>query len=200
MQLFQNPHENLLPFDGEVYYYGPVMSLKEADRYLEVLLHGIAWQHDEAYLFGKHYITDRKVAWYGDEAYSYTYSNRTRRALSWTPELLLLKKLAEDRTGTVYNSCLLNLYHSGAEGMAWHSDGEKTLRRHAPIASFSLGAVRRFAFRHKDSKETRSLFLEHGSLLLMTGTTQEHWLHRLPPTARVHHARVNLTFRCMDVP
>jgi alkylated DNA repair dioxygenase AlkB len=199
MSLFTDPAENLLPADGEVYYYGPILSPQDADHYLELLLQDIPWQHDEAYLFGKYYITDRKVAWYGDEAYRYTYSNRTKNALPWSPELLALKAIAEQQTGAVYNSCLLNLYHNGNEGMAWHSDGEKALKRHAPIASFSLGAVRRFAFKHKQSGEIISMFLEHGSLLLMTGTTQEHWLHRLPPATRIKSPRVNLTFRCMDV-
>jgi alkylated DNA repair dioxygenase AlkB len=195
MLLFRDHSQNLLPADGEVYYFGPVLDLQLANDYLQVLLHDIAWQHDEAYLFGKHYITDRKVAWYGDEPYTYTYSNKTKRALAWTPELLQLKQHAEQHTGATYNSCLLNLYHNGNEGMAWHSDGEKALKRHAPIASFSLGAVRRFAFKHKKTGEKVSLFLEHGSLLLMTGTTQDHWLHRLPPSTRIRLARVNLTFR-----
>ena len=73
-----------------------------------------------------------KVAWYGDENFEYTYSNTTKQALPWTDELLELKEIAENRTGERYNSCLLNLYHNGSEAMAWHSDGEKTLKRMEP--------------------------------------------------------------------
>ena len=79
--------------------------------------------------------------------------------------------------------------------MAWHSDDEQSLGPNTVIASISLGATRKFAFKHKRSKETHSLILEHGSLLVMQGATQTHWLHRLPPTTTVSQARVNLTFR-----
>lgn len=187
--------KNLLPQDGEVNYYGHIMPLAQANHYLEKLLNNIAWQNDEAIIFGKLIITKRKVAWYADKPFSYTYSRTTKHALPWTPELIELKALAEQLTGETYNSCLLNLYHSGEEGMAWHSDAETMLKKNGAIASFSFGAERNFSFKHKQTKETVSVFLEHGSLLVMKGTTQTHWLHRLPPTKKVTRPRVNLTFR-----
>lgn len=198
MDLFStdiNESHNLLPYDGIVTYFGRVMSTEEADHYLERLLETIVWKNDEAYLFGKHILTQRKVAWYAEKPFEYTYSNRTKRALPWTPELLELKELVEHRTGETFNSCLLNLYHSGEEGMAWHSDGEKDLKKDGAIASLSLGAERKFSFKHKSSKETVSLVLEQGSLLVMKGKTQSHWLHRLPQTKLKKGPRVNLTFR-----
>jgi alkylated DNA repair dioxygenase AlkB len=186
---------NLLPADGTVYYYGKVVNNHQANGYLDALLNGIEWRNDQAVVFGKLLITKRKVAWYGDKGFSYTYSNVTKYALPWTKELRELKELAQHVTGETYNSCLLNLYHTGEEGMAWHSDGEKDLMHNGSIASLSFGAERKFSFKHKQSKEVCSVHLEHGSLLEMKGTTQTHWLHRLPPTKRVHKPRVNLTFR-----
>lgn len=189
---------NLLPKDGTVIYYGPVISIAEANRYLNTFLETIEWKNDEAIIFGKRIITKRKVAWYGDTTFSYTYSKTTKEALVWTAELLQLKKIIEDKTGETYNSCLLNLYHSGDEGMGWHSDGEKELKRNGAIASVSLGAERKFAFKHKETKEVVSQVLAHGSILVMKDQTQSHWLHRLPPTTRVSTARVNLTFRTIN--
>ena len=186
---------NLLPHDGTVIYYGKIMSLKQADDYLKDLLNNIAWKQDEAVIFGKHILTKRKVAWYGDHEFEYTYSNITKKALPWTSELLKLKTIAEKITGETYNSCLLNLYHSGDEGMAWHSDGEKDLKKNGAIGSMSFGAERKFSFKHKGSKETVSLLLEHGSMLVMKDDTQTNWLHRLPPTKKIWSPRVNLTFR-----
>lgn len=186
---------NLLPFDGTVHYYGKLLGAQEADFYLERLLESIAWRNDEAVIFGKHILTKRKVAWYGEKAFEYTYSNTTKYALPWTEELLALKVLAERESGETYNSCLLNLYHSGEEGMAWHSDGETDLKKDGAIASLSFGAERKFAFKHKRTGDKVELILEHGSLLVMKDTTQTHWLHRLPPSKRVTEARVNLTFR-----
>ncbi len=119
----------------------------------------------------------------------------TKQALSWTKELLELKNLCEQKSGETYNSCLLNLYHNGDEGMSWHSDGETDLKENGAIASLSLGAERKFAFKHKTSKETISIILANGSLLVMKDETQKYWLHRLPPTKQVHIPRINLTFR-----
>ena len=199
MRLFETiePSENLLPYDGAVHYFGTIVRHEDATRYLQYLLDEIAWQNDEAFIFGKHYITKRKVAWYADKPYTYRYSNKDRTALPWTDTLLRLKALAEQYTNATYNSCLLNLYHDGSEGMAWHSDDETDLKTNGSIASLSFGATRKFAFKHRKTKETVAILLDTGSLLEMKDETQDHWVHRLPPTKKVHHPRVNLTFRQM---
>ncbi|MFI2742774.1 alpha-ketoglutarate-dependent dioxygenase AlkB family protein [Zhouia sp. PK063] len=188
-------NKNWLPYDGNVNYYGQILSKDQADFYFTNLLKNITWKNDEAIIFGKKIITKRKVAWYGEKPFAYTYSNTTKYALPWTKELLELKELAEQKTKETFNSCLLNLYHNGLEGMAWHSDAETDLKKNGAIASISLGATRKFTFKHKESKEKVDLFLEHGSLLVMKDTTQTHWLHKLPPTKKTNQARVNLTFR-----
>jgi len=190
--------ENLLPKDGTVNYYGKLMTSYKANHYFEVLLNAIEWKNDEAIIFGKRIITKRKVAWYGDKPFSYTYSNTTKSALPWTKELLELKDLIQEKTGETFNSCLLNLYHNGDEGMAWHSDAEKDLKKNGAIGSLSFGAERKFAFKHKETKETVSMILEHGSLLVMKDETQTNWLHRLPPTKMISKPRVNLTFRTIE--
>ena len=196
MELFgTDKTKNLLPFDGTVNYYGKLINQAQADSYFNSLLENIEWRNDEAIIFGKKIITKRKVAWYGEKPYEYTYSNVTKHALPWTTELLELKTLIERETGETFNSCLLNLYHNGEEGMAWHSDGETDLKKDGAIGSLSFGAERKFAFKHKQTKEKVELLLEHGSLLVMKDTTQTHWLHRLPPTKKVNTPRVNLTFR-----
>ncbi|WP_313385188.1 alpha-ketoglutarate-dependent dioxygenase AlkB family protein [Chishuiella sp.] len=187
--------KNWLPKDGIVNYYGHIFTKEEADFFYKKLFDTIQWKNDEAIVFGKKIITKRKVAWYGEKPFEYTYSNTTKHALPWTEELLILKNKVEKETGETYNSCLLNLYHNGEEGMAWHSDGEKDLKKDGAIGSLSFGAERKFAFKHKDSKEKIELLLEHGSLLVMKGTTQTYWLHRLPPTKKIKTPRVNLTFR-----
>jgi len=181
--------------DGRVDYYGKITTNVEANLYFEILLQNIVWKNDEAIILGKHIITKRKTAWYGDSDYLYTYSNTTRRALPWTSELRDLKQLVEKLTETKFNSCLLNLYHDGNEGLAWHSDDEKVLRRNGTIASLSFGAERKFSLKHKKTKQTISIVLEHGSLLVMKDETQVYWLHSLPKTKKIVMPRINLTFR-----
>jgi alkylated DNA repair dioxygenase AlkB len=203
MDLFNNneipENRNWLPRGGTVNYYGKILRRNEADMYLEKFRQTIEWRNDVAVIYGKRIETKRKVAWYGDQPFTYTYSNTTKLALPWTKELLELKKIVEQYSGEIYNSCLLNLYHSGEEGMAWHSDAEKDLKKHGAIGSLSLGAPRKFYFKHKQTKEKVSLILEHGSLLVMKDNTQTNWLHRLPPTKLVSLPRVNLTFRTIVV-
>ena len=202
MDLFNNEiHSltNLLPKDGIVVYYKNLLTKNEANQYFDCLLNTIEWKNDQALIYGKLIITKRKVAWYGDTDFEYTYSKTTKRALPWTTELIELKKMIEELTGEKFNSCLLNLYHNGDEGMTWHSDAEKVLKKNGAIASLSLGAERKFSFKHKETKETLSLILENGSLLLMKGSTQTYWLHRLPPTKLISTPRINLTFRSIDL-
>lgn len=201
MRLFEDFSErtvNLLPKDGIVYYYGKLLTPEQADFYFCRLFEAIEWKNDEAHVFGKRIVTKRKVAWYGEKPYAYTYSNTTKYALCWTRELLALKAMVEKETHETFNSCLLNLYHSGEEGMAWHSDAEKDLKKDGAIASLSLGAERKFAFKHKQTGEKKELFLECGSLLVMKGTTQTYWLHRLPASKRIIAPRINLTFRTIE--
>lgn len=203
MNLFENTPEiieNILPYDGITTYYGKIFPKEIADLYFQKLLSEIEWKSDEAVIFGKLIETKRKVAWYGDESFSYTYSGRTKTALCWTDTLLEIKTAIEQTSGETFNSCLLNLYHNGSEGMAYHSDGEKDLKDNAAISSVSFGADRKFHFKHKTTKELVSLVLENGSLLMMKGCTQKFWLHRLPTTTRIIKPRISLTFRTIQKP
>lgn len=195
MNLFNDKFVNVLNKDGEANYYGMIMTTSEANTYYNLLLKNINWKNDEALYHGRHIVTKRKVAWYGDQGFLYTYSNTTKQALPWTNELIDLKRNIELITNSQFNSCLLNLYHDGNEGMTWHSDDEKSLGKNTVIASLSFGAERKFSFKHRRTRQTISLLLENGSLLVMRGNTQSNWLHSLPLSSKINHPRINLTFR-----
>lgn len=196
MNLFDaEPFTKILPFDGEAIYYGKIFDAETSLSFLNYLLDEIEWKNDEAIIFGKHIITARKVAWYGDKPFEYHYSKGTKVAKYWTKELISLKEKVEKISGENYNSCLLNLYHNGNEGVGWHSDDEKTLKENGAIASLSFGAERNFNFKHKGKKLNATIFLENGSLLVMKGAIQKKWVHCLPKTTKVKHPRVSLTFR-----
>ncbi|WP_324721779.1 alpha-ketoglutarate-dependent dioxygenase AlkB family protein [Salinimicrobium sp. HB62] len=186
---------NLLPVDGKSFYFGRILSKEEEENFFMELMKKVDWKHDEVLIFGKKITTARKTAWYGDREFEYTYSKMTKKARLWIPELSPLKQRVEQETGLEFNSCLLNLYHSGEEGMSWHSDAEAELGPEPAIASLSLGIERRFVFKHKKSGEKIELQLEPGSLLLMAGKTQKYWLHSLPKSKKIKEPRINLTFR-----
>ena len=195
MNLFNDKFVNVLNKDGEANYYGKVMTTSQANTYYNLLLKNINWKNDEALYHGRHIVTKRKVAWYGDQGFLYTYSNTTKQALPWTNKLIDLKRKTELITNSQFNSCLLNLYHDGNEGMTWHSDDEKSMGKNTVIASLSFGAERKFSFKHRRTRQTISLLLENGSLLVMRGNTQSNWLHSLPLSSKINHPRINLTFR-----
>lgn len=200
MELFKhNASENILPQDGGLFYYGKIFSSAQANNYLQYLLEEIPWQHDEAFVFGNKILTKRKVAWYGDEGFRYTYSGATKHAIPWSKTLLGLKNIIEEKSGAIYNSCLMNLYHNGEEGVGWHSDDEKSLTENAAIASLSFGAERKFSFRHKSLDKKLSVLLEHGSLLIMQDEIQKFWKHAILKSTKIKEPRVSLTFRKMKI-
>lgn len=188
---------NLLPYDGLVFNFGVIFNDDLAQQFFQYLYDEIVWKQDEVIIFGRKIITKRKVAWYADDALEYIYSGSKKKGLPFAKSLFQLKAEVESITQESYNSCLLNLYHNGEEGMGWHSDDEKSIVPHSSIASLSFGAQRKFSFKHKESKETFSLNLENGSLLEMKGETQRFWLHSLTKSKKVEKPRINLTFRKM---
>jgi len=191
-------NKNWLPYDGTVHYWGKICDQQQDEFYYTNLLAHIAWKNDEAIIMGKHIVTKRKVAWYADKPYEYTYSKINRTALLWTPLLLEIKERVEAKTQQKYNSCLLNLYHNGQEGVAWHSDDEKDLNTNGSIASLSFGATRKFALKHKETKYKQVFELNSSDLLEMKDETQRYWKHNVPTTKKVHTPRINLTFRQLN--
>jgi alkylated DNA repair dioxygenase AlkB len=187
--------ENLLIRDGEMYYIDHFLTKEECTFYYQLLSKNTSWKSDHIQLFGKEYVTKRKTAFYGDSSLTYTYSRKKKVALPWSNTLQSLKNQLEKVSGFQFNSCLLNLYHNGDEGMSWHSDNEKELGNAPVIASISLGETRKFSWKHKTIKDRYDLYLEEGSLLIMQGAMQEHWLHCIPKTSKVQGSRINLSFR-----
>ena len=185
----------IINFEGEAIYYGPIFSLEQSSLFFDDLFNNIEWRNEEIVMFGKEIISKRKVAFYADDGVDYTYSNKTKKGLSWTSPLLKIKSMVENYTHVNYNGCLLNLYHDGNEAMGWHSDNEKEIKPNSSIASVSIGIERKFSFKNKLSKETITVQLENGSLLEMKGTIQKNWLHALPKSKKITQPRINLTFR-----
>lgn len=174
---------NIIPRDGEAIYYGTIVDGKAADNYLEILLREIPFVNDEQVMYGKHIIAKRKITWYG-----------SKKEYLWPTVLLEIKKKVEEVANVKYDSCLLNLYEDGNCGLGWHNDKE-SLSDDSSIASLSFGEERRFDFRYIGTKETVSIVLEHGSLLIMQGVIQNYWEHHIPKSKFIIGPRVNITFR-----
>ena len=183
--------------DGEVIIYQNFFSELESDQLFRDLRNSISWRQDKIKLFGKEVNLPRLTAWYGDKGKSYKYSGITMHPNAWTPALFSIKERVEKVVEIKFNSVLANLYRQGQDYVSWHSDDEPELGENPIIASVSFGATRRFQLRHKSDKylDTIKVDLNHGSLLLMKGSTQHFWKHQVPKTSKELTERINLTFR-----
>lgn len=182
--------------DGDVIYYPGIFSKTQADSFFNILTNQLTWQQDSITLFGKTHLQPRLTALYANNSNPYSYSNIIMQPKPFSKSLLEIKEKADTLSEVDFTSCLANLYRNGSDSNGWHADNEKELGIQPVIASVSFGAERYFHLKHKTKKTLKhKIKLEHGSLLLMKGTTQEHWLHQIPKTKKEIGQRINLTFR-----
>ena len=191
------PREQLLSLDGDVCLFTQWLPATLADAYFRELLETLAWQQSRIHIHGQEHAIPRLNAWYGDPGCRYGYSGTRFEPLAWTETLTHIRERLTATLDVTFNSMLANRYRDGRDSVAWHSDDEPELGRNPVIASVSLGATRRFTLKHKSRRDIRPLAVDltHGSLLVMSGPTQHHWLHQVAKTTRIVGERINLTFR-----
>lgn len=196
--LFDAPSEPIIFYvpDAEIIYYPQLFDSEKSDELFSILQNEIPWQQDEITVFGKTHPQPRLTALFGNEGKPYSYSNIVMQPHSWNPVLTFIKEEVEAVTNEHFTTVLLNNYRDGKDSNGWHADNEKELGRDPVIASLSFGAERYFHLQHNTIKEQKlKILLEHGSLLLMKGSTQHFWKHQIPKTAKPIGTRINLTFR-----
>ncbi len=182
--------------DADVIYYPNFFNNAEADKYLKALHNEIPWQQDKIKVFGKIYDQPRLTAFFANNTTPYSYSNITMHPKPFEGHMQIIKTAIETALNIKFTSCLANFYRDGKDSNGWHADDEKVLGKHPIIASVTFGEERPFHLKHKnDASLKEKIILNHGSLLLMQGATQENWLHQIPKTKRVIAPRINLTFR-----
>ncbi len=184
---------NLLPFDGVAVLH--THAVPSDGELFERLRAQIPWKEHRVFVFGRWVLQPRLTAWFGDAGVPYHYSGNSLQPNSWTPELASIRQVCEGLANSNFNSVLANLYRDGSDSIAWHADDERELGVNPVIASVNLGQERRFDLRHRHTGETVKVLLPHGSVLVMSGPTQHHWLHQVPKSARPMGERINLTFR-----
>ena len=185
----------LLPCDGSAVLVPDFLSDTKADDFYASLHTQTPWEQNNIKLFGKQISEPRLSTWHAEAYLPYTYSGVARTPHPWNEPLTNLRTACESHTGQTFNGALLNLYRTGQDAMGWHSDDEAVNGPNPVIASISLGAERRFDFRHKQTREVISVVLPHGSLIVMSGACQTYWLHRIAKTTRPLQPRINVTFR-----
>jgi alkylated DNA repair dioxygenase AlkB len=194
--LFQSEPIVLHLQDAEIIYFPHFFDKKEADAIFTQLVKDIPWQQDDIQVFGKIHPQPRLTALFGNKGKPYSYSNIKMQPYPWTLFLQKIKSYVESVSDTNFTTVLLNQYRDGKDSNGWHADNEKELGSNPVIASVSFGAERIFQLKHNSiSGLKQNIILEHGSLLLMKGTTQHFWKHQIPKTSKPIGPRINLTFR-----
>ncbi|MGV3696600.1 alpha-ketoglutarate-dependent dioxygenase AlkB family protein [Flavobacterium sp.] len=194
--LFPKEKINFNLRDAEIEYYPNFFDRERADELFGKLKGGIPWQQDSITVFGKTHPQPRLTALFGNEGKPYSYSNIVMQPHAWNPLLMFIKNEVEEVANQNFTTVLLNQYRDGRDSNGWHADNERELGRNPIIASVSFGAERSFHLQHNSIKEQKlKINLEHGSLLIMKGTTQHFWKHQIPKTAKPVGTRINLTFR-----
>jgi alkylated DNA repair dioxygenase AlkB len=197
--LFGEPRE-LLPIDGSAVFHEQFFDPELAESAFEDLYRTIPWKSHDIIVHGQKHTEPRLSSWHADEGLCYTYSNVERVPLAWTPLLIELCGLCQQASGSTFNSVLVNLYRDGNDAMGWHADDEIENGPEPTIASLSLGAPRRFDFQHRFTKQVECIQLQGGDLVVMSGRSQSHWLHRIAKTKKPVGPRINLTFRMVGQP
>ena len=195
-----SPVDNLLPYEGILNDLGIVV--ENSHELYDILLRELPWHADIVTLFGKTHVTTRQIVWMGGNNSSYHYSGHARQSIPWSETVFHVKQYVEQQLANIgivanFNSCLLNYYPSGSDGMGYHADDEKELGYQPIIAALSLGATRKFVFKHKKTQDKVELYLESGQLIVMHGDTQAYWKHTITKTKSVADGRISLTFRQM---
>ena len=196
-QLFPAEHLETIELPGaQLTYTAGFYDKPRADGLFQLLQSRLDWRHEPITLFGKKVFQPRLTSWIADKNIRYSYSSIELLGEGWPGFLTSLRKEVEAVSGVSFNSLLANCYRDGKDSMGWHADDEPELGPRPVIASLSLGASRRFLFRSKsDHRRKLELLLEHGSLLIMAGSTQHFWQHSVPRSRGVNGPRINLTFR-----
>lgn len=192
--LFREPKE-LLSFEGSAVLFNHFFNEEFSREAFEFLNKNTKWEQPEIVMFGKKHKQACLSTWHCDDGFSYVYSGVERVAHRMNATLDTIRQRCETAANAKFNSVLVNLYRDGSAGMGWHADNEAINGREPIIASVSLGATRRFDLRHRETKQTVKVDLENGSLLVMSGLTQQRWVHQIAKTAKPVGPRINLTFR-----
>ena len=195
MSLFSDGPRELLPYDGSALLYDWVLGDTKWEDVMKELTDQVPWEAHTIKMFGKEYPQPRLVAWFGDPGSEYSYSGLKMNVRPWIEPVQALRQIAEQHAQVVFNSVLVNLYRDGDDKVSWHRDNEPELGNTPTIGSISLGAPRRFKFRHLETKEQVEATLEPGSLVVMSGLSQSCWEHEVPRQKSIREPRINLTFR-----
>lgn len=187
-------HHFILP-DAKLTLWPALLAETDSLTLRQQLSEQLDWQRPAIRLYGKSVAIPRQQVWMGDPHCRYKYSGTWFAPTSWHPLVTELLATVNHSCQQSFNCVLLNRYQNGQQHMGWHADNEAELGPNPVIASLSLGQIRRFDLKHRQTDDQLQLHLGDGSLLLMQGACQHHWLHRVPKQSRVKCERINLTFR-----
>ena len=195
-------------------FYGVVFSKKkfnEADRLFEELNielepFWLARDHPSVAftIYNKQLAVRRDKAIFGQvdgtTAPLYRYGSPERAVVHpWTPTLLKIRDIIEQRTGVRCNHIVVNRYVDGKDTIGYHMDKDGDFTDDYSIITVSFGDPRELAIRPtelKSGKPTDSIVTPHGSAYRINKATNTRFKHSILEQKKgAVGMRLGLTFR-----
>ena len=168
---------------GRIAYYPALFSPEESAALFDLFERTLPWSHETMWMYDRTVDVPRLIARFEPDA--------PRPA-----ELQQVQRRVEAFLATSFTSCSVQYYRNGSDSVAWHNDHREELVDLPCIALVSLGATREMQIRSKQRpRASFSCDLEAGSLLVMSGRSQEFWEHAIPKTSRATGPRISIALR-----
>ena len=167
-----------------------VLDLKIEDIELDAILEGFAMKK----------IGSRKVGYASTTEYRY---GGIRHTPTPYPSNQAIDRIFDDLRNSLQDpeitkdkySVMATLYENGRDWLPYHSDDEEHIAPNSNIITLSFGATRDVRFRSiTGCVRELTVPLPHGSVHVMTKSSQEHWEHSIPKHD-TDDRRISLTFR-----
>ena len=130
----------------------------------------------------------------------YKYSNQIVKSLEMDEILKKNLLCINKEIDSDFDSFFMNFYrNNGTDYIGKHSDDESQMGKNSTVACLTIAdnieCIRIMRFREKTTKKKVDVKLYPGSLLVMSGKTQEKWTHEIPKSKTIPGNRISLTAR-----
>jgi alkylated DNA repair dioxygenase AlkB len=160
--------------------------LVDPDSLFTVLRDTVRWEQRERWMYDRMVIEPRLTA--------------EVRSLADVPHPALVEAAARlsEAYGVRYDHLWLNFYRDGRDSTAWHRDHVSCRRPECTVPVLSLGATRRFLLRRKEGGPSVPFQVASGTMLVMGGRAQDHWVHAVPKAPGTIGARISVNFQSSE--
>ena len=112
------------------------LTTTDAQRWKQLLEHGVAWEQPLVQVFGKYHRVPRKTVFLAEQGLQYRYSGAIHVGEGWPEWFHPLLEQVNHIAQAQFNGCLLNLYRDGDDRMGWHPTTKRKSTSHNRLHRF----------------------------------------------------------------